>query len=65
VERDVQLRPDELKIVREMIDDYRYERERSRRWRGRFGDARTTIVATFAGLSLLLQAIGFYMVSHG
>jgi hypothetical protein len=63
VEREAPLRQDELREVRRMIDEYRYDQERARRWRGRFGDARTTIVAGFAGLSLLIQAIGLYIVS--
>jgi hypothetical protein len=60
-EREPPLRPDELRVLRGMIDNRLYELERNRRWSTRFGDARTVLIVVFAFMSLVIQGAGAWL----
>lgn len=51
----------ELRVVRGMIDQYRYELERNRRWRGLLSDGRMLTVAAVAAGSFILQIVSLWV----
>lgn len=59
------LRDDELRVIRGMIDEYRYHEQRDTRLRAMFGSSRSVLMTLAAVGMLILQTVALVLAARG